>query len=210
MGILKNGILGGVKNKVGAVVGRTHRGQDVITGLPRISTKEKTGGQLEQQDRFGMLNSFLAQLKELIAQGFKRFAKKRSTLNEAFSYNYGHAFVELDESIEINYPKIVYSRGPVSTVNCPTVALSEENTVLFSWLPEGQNENTRASDKATFLIYSAGMKDASYFIGTANRSDLSFAVELDEKLIGTGLHCYMSFSNESGKLVGNSVYVGLV
>ncbi|WP_262708913.1 DUF6266 family protein [Pedobacter psychroterrae] len=110
----------------------------------------------------------------------------------------------------MNYPKIVYSRGPVSTVNCPTVTLSEENKVSFSWLPEGQNENTRASDKATFLIYSAAKKHASYFIATANRADLGFSVVLDEQLIGTDLHCYMSFCNESGKLVGNSMYVGLV
>lgn len=210
MGILKNGILGGVKNKVGAVVGRTHRGQDIITGLHRISTTAKTGGQLDQQDRFGMLNSFLAQLKELIDPGFKHFAKKRSTLNAAFSYNYGHAFVEQQESIEINYPKIVYSRGPVSAVNCPAVTLSTENIVSFSWLPEGQNEYTRASDKATFLIYSAGKKDASCFIGAAKRADLSFSVALNEALIGTDLHCYMNFSNESGKLTGNSMYVGLV
>ena len=82
--------------------------------------------------------------------------------------------------------------------------------MTFSWLPEGQNEDTRDSDKATFLIYSAGKKDASYYIGAAKRADLSFSVGLNEELIGTDLHCYMSFSNESGKLVGNSMYVGMV
>ena len=72
----------------------------------------------------------------------------------------------------------------------------------FSWLSEGQNKNTRDSDKATFLIYSVGKKDASYSIGAAKRSHLSYTFELAEKLIGTGLYCYMSFSNESGKMVG--------
>lgn len=209
MGILKKGILGGVKNKVGAVVGRKHRGQDILTGLHRISTTKKTAGQVVQQDRFGMLNSFLAELKELTALGFKRFAKKRSTSNEAFSYNYGHAFVAQGEGFAINYPKIVYSRGPVSTVNCPTVTLSEKK-VLFAWLPETENEYARATDKATFLIYSEDDQEASYCMNAASRADLGFSFTLNEGVTGPGLHCYMSFSNESGKLTGDSVYVGTV
>lgn len=210
MGIIKNGILGGVRNKVGAVVGRTHRGQDILTGIHRISQKARTEGQLEQQSRFGVLNAFLAQLKELIDPGFKRFAKKNSTLNAAFSFNYEHAFVEQEGSIKINYPKIVYSRGPVSVVNCPAISLSDEGILTFSWLPEEQNEYTRASDKATFLIYGAAEQTAVYSIGAAVRADLSFSIDLSEEMQLEELHCYMSFSNESKKLVGNSLYIGVI
>lgn len=211
MGILNNGILGGFRNKVGTVIGRKFRDKDLIVGLYRESTKPEKEGEILQQNRFRMLNYFLNYLKSVVGPGFKQYAKKKSALNAAHSYNYGHAFIVEGGVLKLNFPKMVYSRGNVSIPNCPTVALSAPQQLTFTWLPEGENQFTRGSDKATFVVWMENNdKPLLILIDAAARSALGFSMEIPGNLGVETLHCYMSFRNASGKLVGNSFYVGAV
>jgi hypothetical protein len=59
MGILRQGVLGGFRKKTGTVVGASHRGQDIIRGLPRISKKAPSKGQLDQRTKYGLVKKFL-------------------------------------------------------------------------------------------------------------------------------------------------------
>ena len=208
MAILKHGILGPVSNKVGTVIGRNFRGLNVITQLYNTSQKPATVGQKLENNRLTMLSSFLSDAQWVIVPGFTKTAKAgQSALNAAYSYNYPNAFIEENDALSINFPKIVFSRGPVEQPNCATVKM-EGNQIIFNWLAQAENKYNRHDDHTSFLIHSANWPHMIILQHTVTRSSLRFEFELPETRLGDTLHCFMLFSNRNGKLIGNSEYIG--
>ncbi|RZM24840.1 MAG: hypothetical protein EOO88_21430 [Pedobacter sp.] len=210
MGILENGILGGVRNKVGPAIGKKFRGMDLVVGPYRESNKPEKPGEIRQQNKFGMLNYFLDYVREVVDVGFKQYARKHTAVNAAHSHNFAHAFIEEGDELKLNFPKLALSRGNVAIPNCPSVALTAANMLTFSWLPEAENQNTRRNDRASFVVWQVIENKPLVLVNTVVRSDLQFSLEIKGDLQGETLHCYMNFTNDSGKLVGNSIYVGAV
>lgn len=240
MAIVKDGVMGPFRNKVGTVVGRKFRGLDVMTGLYEKKTnRAPSEAKLRQQARFGMLSAFLYAAADLVEPGFKRLVKAgQSPVNAAYKFNFPHAFVEgMEEAapdtgeitdavgmtgaesaiapatvyhIGLNFPKLVYSRGAVERANCPSVALAAPDKILISWLPQAENVYSRYGDKASFLLYNVEKKMTIVLRDQVLRGNLSYEYELHETLQGDTFHCWMSFNNESGKLAGDSVYVGKI
>ncbi|TKC09621.1 DUF6266 family protein [Pedobacter frigoris] len=209
MGILRKGLLGPVKNKTGAVIGRQHRGQNVLTGLQNPSTKPPTEKQLEERRKFGMLNSFLSDIDKLVNVGFKHYAKIKTPVNVAYSYNVDHAFVKQGEEWQLNFPEMVYSRGHVDTPEGATVAPDADvHTVLFSWLAQKQTASCQFADQASFLMYNASKNKALILINATNRYALSYPLTLPAEFFGDTLHCYMNFNSADGKQSGDSMYLG--
>jgi len=82
MGILKQGILGGFKNKVGPVIGSSWKGRAVMRSMPLSVANPKTAGQVQQRSRFKqwtMLASAL--LSSVIVELCNRFAGSISGFN---------------------------------------------------------------------------------------------------------------------------------
>jgi len=206
MGILKSGILGPFRNKTGSVVGRMHRGKNVITGLPKISDKPVTEKQLESQLKLGLLNSFLEDIDVLVDIGFKAYIKNNSAVNAAFKYNYGHVFREEGESFVIDYPKIVYSRGHIDTPESPQVDPAA-GSITFSWLPQKQSTYCQFTDMASFLVYNPAKETSIILLNATNRYAQGHILEMPEGFIGDTVHCYMNFNSADGKKKGNSMYV---
>jgi len=210
MGILDNGILGGFHNKVGPSIGKKFRGMDLIVGPYRESSKPEKPAEIRQQNKFAMLNYFLNYLKSVVNPGFKQYAKKCSAVNAAHSYNFPHAFTEEGGVVKLNYSKLVYSRGNVAIPNCPSVALTAPDQLTFTWLAEAENQYTRVHDRASFVVWRAVENSPLVLINKVLRGDLQFSMEIGKNWRGETLHCYMNFTNDSGKLTGNSFYVGAV
>lgn len=207
MGILKSGILGPFRNKTGSVVGRMHRGKNVITGLHNTSTKPATQKQLESQLKLGLLNSFLQGIDGLVNIGFKPYTKNNSAVNAAVKYNYGHAFIKVDGSFAIDYPKIVYSRGHIDTPESPQVDPAA-GSITFSWLPQKQSAYCQFTDMASFFVYNPAKEMSVILLNITNRYAQGYILEIPEGFIGDTVHCYMNFSSADGKKNGNSIYVG--
>lgn len=214
MGIFRSGLLGPFSKKTGAVVGRRRRGQNVMTGLHDISKKAPTQSQLEERLKFGMLNSFLTKIKSLVNIGFKRYVNVKTAVNVAYSYNAEHAFVKVDEQWQINFPAIVYSRGPIDMSEGATAVLTSNGedpaipAVLFSWLAQKQSACCQYTDMASFLIYNVSEDKAMKALNAVNRYGLSYRFELPVSYIGDTIHCYMNFNAADGKKVGDSLYLG--
>ncbi|WP_316837083.1 DUF6266 family protein [Pedobacter nutrimenti] len=207
MGILESGLLGPFRNKVGAVIGRRHRGQNVMTGLYEKRRKSNSKKLLEAQEKFALLNVFLSNIDKLVTIGFKQLAKKQSPVNAAFSYNYPHAFVQTDEGILLNYPQICYSKGPVSTPESPAAAANDLE-ITVTCLAQPQSTYCLYTDLATFLAYCPAKEKAAKFIGVTERHTLNYTMKMPSDFAGELVHCYMSFSSADGKLTGDSIYIG--
>ncbi|WP_285058081.1 DUF6266 family protein [Pedobacter ginsengisoli] len=209
MGILNSGIFGGFSNKTGPVIGRRVKGKNVVTALYHPSLTPATQIQLVENHRFGLLISFLSLLNPLIAVGFKDFTKRNSPFNAAFKFNYKTAFILVNGQYQIDYPKIVYSKGNVCKPCCLHIA-AVPGAIGFSWVPVAQTQFGRITDRATFVIYNADKNRLLIRQNGALRKDLAYQFEIPADFAGDELHCYMNFNNENGKLTGESVYGGLL
>jgi hypothetical protein len=216
MGILKSGLLGPFRNKTAYVIGRRRRGQNVMTGLHKKSNKAPSESQLEERLKFGLLNSFLSDISSLADKGFKRYAKVQTPLNVAYSYNVKHAFVKQGEEWQINFPKMVYSRGHVDTPDGAMVTLvsgevdGPDSKILFSWDAQKQTASCQYTDMASFLVYNASKKNAMILRNAVDRYALSYEHQLPLRFMGDTLHSYMNFDSLDGRQTGQSVYLGLL
>ncbi|MEJ7557427.1 MAG: DUF6266 family protein [Pedobacter sp.] len=210
MGILPSGILGPIKNKTGAVIGRIHRGQNVITQLykKRKRKRVRSKAQLASEYRLGQLSSFLSQIQVLVDSGFKSKVKHNTAVNAALSYNYDHAFIKVGADLELNYAKLVYSLGEVEGPESPEMAY-KDGFLTLSWFDMPQSEYCQFSDKATILIYEPTSRSDIIFKVACQRSDLNVLLDI-LPFIDKEVHCYISFASSDGKRQGNSVYLGLV
>lgn len=210
MGIIKSGILGPMINKTGSVIGKIHKGQNVITGISKKlkRRKKKTESQITSRVRFGKLNSFLSDIKSLVTVGFKKMVKHNTAANAAYSYNFDHAFITVNGRLELNYPKLVYSIGDVEGPESP-VLVTENGFLNISWFNMPQSINCQYSDLATVLVYEPIEPDNVFFTETCKRSDLNVILDVSH-FIGKSLHCYICFASADGKHEGSSVYLGLI
>lgn len=209
MGILENGILGGFRKKTGTVIGRKHRGQDIMTGLYRRKKRRKTSSkQRSSRDKFGTLSAFLYDINELVKKGFKKLAKTRNPVNVAFAYNFDHAFIEEGDEITLNYPKIVYSKGHIEGPESISM-VSESGFLILNWLPQPQSKYCQFTDRANILVYNP-VKGKSLFFGSiCARAELSYTMET-KLWIGEEVYCYIHFASEDDKIQGNSMCVGKI
>lgn len=209
MGILQSGPLGPFRKKTGPVVGRNHRGKNVITSLPEETTKPPTKLQLDTQAKFGLLSHFLSNIGELVDIGFKKYTKENSAANAAFRYNYQHAFIKNGDIDELQYPKLVYSRGRVVTPDEVQLTVTT-GSVTFSWLPQNQSAYCQFTDLASFLVYNPAKELAVIAINAVSRYAHTYEVAIPVDYLGDSLRCYMNFDSANGKLTGDSMYVGEV
>lgn len=219
MGILRRGILGPVENTTGAVIGKVSNGQNIITGLRDVIPPLATEDQAEQRYKFKLLRDFFSSMPELVTVGFKKKKKVQSPANAAYSHNFKKAFntletvegaekLNLKVRIKLDYSALVYSIGPISGPNCGTAVRNSDGTCTFSWLSYPQSKNNLLIDQAGYLIYNASTGEASYQIGIAARSDLTFNVALSPDDDVAELHFYMHFYSSTTLAIGNSIYLG--
>lgn len=210
MGIQDSGPFGGFRGKTGPLVGRRVKGKNVITGLHYTSNKPATELQLQQQERFAMLNGILLKIRVLVKVGFASYAKRNTTLNAAYTYNYERVYAPESLAESLDFSKLMYSRGDVATPNCASAVSLMNSGVSFSWLAEAESQYSRVNDLATFMIYHEETGMAVGMQNVVSRGALGYILNLPEAMQTGMRHCYMSFVSEDRKLVGDSVYVGKV
>lgn len=206
MGILKSGILGPFRNKTGAVIGRIHRGKNIITGLYNTSDKPPTKKQLEARLKLELLNSFMLDIGALVKIGFKPYVKNNSEVNVAVSYNYRHAFLKVGENISLNYAKMIYSRGHIVTPESPEVE-THPRAITFSWLPQNQSTYCQFTDLASFLVYNPAKEMSVIAVNATSRYEQGYILEIPAGFIGDTVHCYMNFGSADRKKNGDSMYI---
>ncbi|MES2454831.1 MAG: DUF6266 family protein [Bacteroidota bacterium] len=207
MGIIDSGILGPFRKKIGPAIGRRHMGQNLILPLYHKTTKPPTENQIDKQDKFGMLNGLLNKMKRFVEPGFKAYARKKSARNAAYSYNYAHAFVEVEGQTMINFPMLVLSRGNVAKPDGLKVD-RQGNQLNFTWQSQRQSASCLFTDLASFLVYNPVKKRVTLRSRIVSRYEGIFSMVLTDNTAGDELHCYLSFSTADGKAVGNSKYIG--
>ena len=91
MGIIKQGILGGLSGKVGNVVGASWKGINYLRAMPTHVANPNTVRQQTYRMKINLVVGFLKSCITLVRIGFSGYAVKMSAFNAATSLNLAKA-----------------------------------------------------------------------------------------------------------------------
>jgi hypothetical protein len=210
MGIQDKGAFGGFRNKTGPLVGHIVNGQNVITSIPRKSTKLPTLKQRDQRKKFGLVTSYLSWISGLIEIGFQDHEARQSAMNKAVQYNLLNAVTGVSPDFAIAYSKLVYSQGKCPLPGDTLIEGLLGEKVDYSWGITLPSKYGKQTDMATLMVYNPDKDRFVVLQNAAARSQLGFTLQLPADFLGDTIHCYLSFVAQDGKLVSNSTYIGLL
>jgi len=212
MGILRQGILGGFRNKAGSVVGSYWRTLDVIKGLPRMSGKAATPAQILQRDKFRIVTSGLTWIAPIIQTGFKAKSKIATPMNLAVAYHLENAIKMTAGVPGFDWTKLKFSEGKVVVPTDVSAGTGAAGSIDFEWSNVGtDNRFKAATDKATVLVYNEDKDTYIFYENIVARSAGAYNMLLPGDFSGDQVYAYISFNSVTEKeLVSNSMYLGKV
>lgn len=217
MGIIKQGILGGLSGKVGTVVGSSWKGINYLRALPSKVSNPRTLAQQNTRMKIAMLVRFLKACTNLVRIGFKAFAINKSAFNVATSYNFHKAFVGTYPNLELDFSKVMISRGNLQGAAAGSAISETPGKVTISWGDNSGDTNANESDVAILLIYNPATETSVQQMNAGIRTTGSAEIEVPSAWQGNLVHSYIVFSDSShsaGRLasdfISDSVYAGEV
>lgn len=208
MGIIKNGILGGFRKKVGNISGAFWRDLNVIKTLPKASGKPATQKQIDQRNKFGLVTGFLSSMSDLIDTGYMK-GSSTSPMNEAVAYHLQHAITGVAPNFTLDYTKLKFSSGKLSIPATFSVDVTASGKIDFNWSADGADHKYKdATDVINVLVYNPTKNQFVSLMGAASRSALKVVLQMPLDFVGDSVYCYFSFSSTKKKnLNSKSVYV---
>lgn len=205
MATYKKGINGPIKGKIGHVVAVTWRGIEVLRAMPEPSSKPASPAQLKQRRIFGMVNSWVKPLRDLIWIGYQLYEDEKTPMNHAVSFIMKQC---LTAEGQIDFPKVAFSRGDLHAPMMREIIQYDDLLIHLKW------ENTLPAlfnaidDLATFIFYNSTKGKFVTFEAAAQRDDSEALLQLPTSFAGDLIHGYVHFVRAHGVGVSTSVYLG--
>lgn len=182
MGVIKQGILGGFQNKVGAVIGSNWKGIATMRSRPISVANPRTGKQVAVRSEFSILVKMASALNAtLIRPYWSRFAQKKTGANAFISANYG----KMKGTVTGIPDRMILSQGKLDGLADYAVEMSSADFVL-SWTPATLGVYGAATDKVSIFALEGAFDEANRntvnykYLGETTRSAGTFTVDADE------------------------------
>jgi hypothetical protein len=208
MGVISQGILGGVSGKVGNVVGASWKGIDYLRIKPSNVANPRTEGQVNQRNKFTVTLEYLQPNLGFIKKGYKSYAVQKTEFNAAMSYVLNNAITGAAPNFTVDYSLALLSRGNLSGALNPATDLATAGQVEFTWDDNSAEGNANATDKAMILVYNPSKKESMYILDGADRTVGSQIITIPSTYAGDTVELFMAFITADGSSVSNSVYLG--
>jgi len=182
MGVIKQGILGGFQNKVGAVIGSNWKGIATMRSRPISVANPRTGKQVAVRSEFTILVKMASALNAtLIRPYWSRFAQKKTGANAFISANYG----KMAGAVTTIPDRMILSQGKLDGLADYEVDLVNDDFKL-TWDKTVLGVYGATSDKVSVFALNgisdeAGRNSVEYkYCGETTRSAGTFTVESGE------------------------------
>ncbi|WP_316794550.1 DUF6266 family protein [Pedobacter frigoris] len=219
MGILKQGVFGEVSGRIGNKVYYMLRGELVGRMIGR-NVKPPSIKQLANRQRMKVVIEFLKPIQQFIQMGFGLEAAKRNVYphNAAVGYNKKYALQGEFPEIEIDYEKVLLSKGTLiglTDVSVRIVGNEEDGVSLwFDWVVSPEDRDwPRCNDQVMLMAYFPEEVDdypACYNIAGAKRQAGQDVLVLPLYIEGKPMEVYIAVITEMRSDVSDSQYLGRV
>ena len=207
MGIIKNGINGGFRNKAGTVVGYNLMGQDIIRSSPEARTSKPTPAEHLNRTKFKTSQSWLQPITPVLRIGFENYKPFCHGFNGAKSFTALNAVIDTDNGFEVDPSLACVSHGPLSGDPTVTVELGPQNDILFTWDGKGKG---LYDDRVIAVAYDITAQKAEFDTSLAQRAAKKASLWIGKEFAGHDLHIYFAFVSEDRKQRSISQYLGII
>lgn len=194
--------------KVGNSVIYSLKGQMVQRAIGK-SNKPPTIGQLANRQRTYLSNNLLRPVKEFIDIGFNAITKGTTwnAHNAATSYNLLNAVTGAYPDQQIDYPKVLLSRGKMPKPINIAVRLNAAG-LEFVWKVDTETKCLKLNDQVMLMAFFSAENDAVYEINGAKRIEGKAVLKLPQYEKPVIMETYISFISANHKRVSDSIYTG--
>lgn len=197
------------RGKLGDVVHVKGKYKSIARGAPGPRTKKPGHIVLDQNLRLQLMSKFLAKYTSSIAIGFQNKRGKMNPLSEAQRYNIRNAIIGDSPQFEIDFPRIIFSKGNRETAWSGEISFEDRNLLKITWeVLETANKKVVGKDKVCALIYNSTKCRSVYNYGEAIRSSLLISTRVAPSFGGNTFHVWLFFVSADGKSVSNTEYMG--
>lgn len=202
------GIHGAYSGKVGNVVGSSWRSVNYVRTLPKKSAKTPTQGQLAQREKFSILASFLSPIQDLLNLGYSDSLQTKATgYNKAFGHAIKHAFTGSYPFFDIDYSKLIISRGSSMPLFAASWMETQPLHVELSWLRSTSKIMGYNDDSVILLVYNVDKKHYNV-METAIRQDESLDFSFPSIFAGDTIVGWVFTGERDGVKTSPSYYLG--
>lgn len=210
MGRFKNGIQGLFTGKIGNLIGVELNGQQFGRSLPRSSKKPPSPAQLSQRLKFGTVMNWLKPLSPFINIGYHKGEDHATALNRALSYHLKEALLDTEAECQIDYPKVILSRGELVTSWILEILPKQNNILYIRWGNPPETKYCDPEDRMNLVFYNPQKEQYLTFENAAERSSKEVSLQMDRNFAEETVHGWMHYVNKSGTQVSTSIYLGEV
>jgi hypothetical protein len=210
MARINNGILGGIKGKIGNIEGYLWKGVPVIRMEKRKTNTPPSEKQLMARQRMAVVSNFLKSMTTFVRAGFEVFAENEefTANNAAKSYLLLHALQGDYPNLNINYSAVKLSRGVLPPAENPAV-IPATNGLTFTWAVAPLMNFYNRRSQVMLLVYAPALNKSVYTLSAARRTAGTEFLELPNQFKNQELHTYISFIADDRKAISDSSYVGV-
>ena len=209
MGIIWQGILGGVSGRVGNVIGSSWKGIPVLKSRPLSVANPRTTQQVHYRDRLTKLVAIASPINSsIIIPLWNRFASRMSGYN-AFIQANSEAF---NSSMAFVPSSFFISRGRMASTAIINADIQTVNTeCLVSYSPS-ITDSFQTSDDVPFAVITSNTGVLKGFKAGENaRSDDSMLVTaVPGASFAVGDLCFLAFRRPDGSVVSNTSFKALI
>ena len=210
MGTYNKDILNVFSGKVGAVVGTSWRGKEIMRSVPKKSNKVATPAQLLQRLKFATVITFLGPMYPILNRYYGTNAGELTRMNKAISYHLKEVAVYNDPDFIIQYNKVQISRGDLLGIQAGAIASTTSNTIDFTWEDNSGQGEALTTDQLVVGVYEPTTKSWIYSLAVGNRSTTAGALLLPTSLSGATVEVWALFASADEKRYATSTYFGNV
>ncbi|MFN8274767.1 MAG: DUF6266 family protein [Flavobacteriaceae bacterium] len=210
MARISKGILGGFSGKVGTVVGFNWRGIDVMRSVPKKGNRIPTSKQAEVQAQFTLTAHFLNPIKPILSDYFGQPSAEKSRYNLAFAYHNREAIIGTYPDYEIDYPKVIITKGELLGLQQPLVTADAGAVLNFAWDDNSGEGEAKTTDQVLVVVYNPARELFAYITQAATRVDRAYQYDLPDNWVGDTVHVWTSVADAEGKKCASSLYLGSV
>ncbi|TKC08997.1 DUF6266 family protein [Pedobacter frigoris] len=216
MGVLKNGIWGGISGRVGNRIYYMYKGKQVVRMVG--GSVPKTPKQLANLQAMKLVVDFLKPIMSFIQAGFSVEAHQKNKVpyHLAVGVNKKQALKGDYPEMEIDYENAVLSIGKLEGLTSVSVSLvgnlEEGFSLRFDWeVSAEEREWPRCDDQVMLMAYfPEELEDnpACFTIAGAERNTGQDVLELPFYIAGKPIEVYVSVISEDRTEVADSRYLG--
>lgn len=191
------GILGAQYGKVGPVVGRKFREENVYSAYQRNVANPRSDAQQTHRARFKVLSILAHDMACGAIYGFRTAAKgtNMSPRNLFQKTNFSHVTATNPTTTNVDYTNLAVSKGGLSTVSFDIPQFDIPAAVKVDWTEFGSPCHRTANDKVAIYVYCPNAKQGVLKNGL-DIADQTASVQVPSAWNGMKVHVWGFVRNE--------------